>query len=292
MIECTQNEFKSDTCPSSNYSWSSSPLYSPNSSLSSSSNPSSISSSNFSSPCQFHRDDIFFPSVPEQNLTENVQRLNSTLDEGSNSSSESSPAKQERLSEQDNTVYTSDLEKIEQSGRSQYGNRRDVVYKTLIRRTRNYFWKDFTRYWNEKEIKMNFLKHTKGWIRFKDTVKAYYTENFQSEFRKLKDCSEENEEDFIQVLAIFMTHTHFFPRRPTRISQIGRLWKSAFPKFSPKNYKNLFSYPELALFFRIMKPFDILGKCNADSFVYRKALDSIIGFPVSRELIPVNHILS
>ena len=120
MIECTQNEFKSDTCPSSNYSWSSSPLYSPNSSLSSSSNPSSISSSNFSSPCQFHRDDIFFPSVPEQNSTESVQRLNSTLDEGSNSSSESSPAKQERLSEQDNSVYTSDLEKIEQSGRSQY----------------------------------------------------------------------------------------------------------------------------------------------------------------------------
>jgi hypothetical protein len=169
-----------------------------------------------------------------------------------------------------------------------YAKRRDVIYKNLIRSIRRFMMAKF----NEDNYGCQFSRKTRGCEIFKVKLEIFWVKHFSSSspwpFAKNFKC----DDDFIQILATFMTSSYFIPRRPAFIKKIAKSIKSAVKTFSPKTYFKFFAIIQVSGFFAELKESGFLDKMieessnlKASKDVYERAIDSIINFREHPELM-------
>ncbi|CAI2386647.1 unnamed protein product [Moneuplotes crassus] len=132
---------------------------------------------------------------------------------------------------------------------AEYASRRDVVYKGIIRGTKEVLQADF--YSATKEITFSRKRH--GCHIFKKKVKDFY-EN--SEFKKTVDelypNDAETEERFIEALAIFLEMPWYYPDKRKEFRQASTQLRKCCSKYTNSLYKKLFKFDGLQLFYKIL----------------------------------------
>lgn len=170
--------------------------------------------------------------------------------------------------------------------KAQYADRRDVVYKTLLRSVRRFLWDDFT-----AEIgDVAFSSKTRGCDIFQSHLSSFHKQNFKDSPAIFENL--QTEKEFLDCVSVFMTHHYLIPKRSTGSKKISLMLKKIVKKFSPKLYTKFFKLQGVSEFFKILKDsgyiykiidaYPNMKKCEDQ---YIKAVDSIINFSHSPELM-------
>lgn len=162
-----------------------------------------------------------------------------------------------------------------------FSERRDVVYKTLLRNTRRYLFGMFQSEF--PDVKLSTI--TRGCPIFGKWVRKFYDTHFLTYAEELfignlKDC-----EYFIQILATFITGEFLIPKRSSGAKKISLALRQILKTFSPALYSKFFKMEGVSDFFKILKTsgifeeiFSFYDNIKASEGVYSKALTSIISF--------------
>ena len=169
-----------------------------------------------------------------------------------------------------------------------HAERRDVVYKTLIRNIRRYLWNDFISGINTEEISTK----TRGCEKFKFYIEKYYENNFENSLSDLLHENLETKNLFIEYISIFMTKYYFLPKMSPKWKKARSLIQKVVKNFSPFTYAKFFNLEGIPKFFEILKTSGMIQrvinarpnmkKCEE---IYLKAVDSIISFDKCSELL-------
>ena len=169
-----------------------------------------------------------------------------------------------------------------------FAERKDVIYKTLLRNIRRFLWKKFSQ--DNKGIR--FSKRTRGWLTFKAKLDIFYKEYFQKSSDQI--LPEEGIEESLmkEILASFMSSIIILPKR----NEITKKWSLAISKaikrFSIEIYSNLFEIRESQLFFKIMRDSGIFDEIlnswsnlQMSMDAYNRAINSVIEYNIYKSLI-------
>ncbi|CAI2378615.1 unnamed protein product [Moneuplotes crassus] len=176
----------------------------------------------------------------------------------------------------DSTLKTNSRDK---PFKAQFADRRDVIYKTLIRSVRRFLWDDFSSTLPD----VTFSNMTRGCSVFEDFLKRFYQEQFC--VGNIHSQKGSNEFAHLQLLSVFMTQYYLIPKRSATSKKIAQALKQIVKKFSPKLYIKFFNLEGVSDFFKLLKSsnyiykvidaYPNMKKCEDQ---YIKAVDSIINF--------------
>lgn len=185
----------------------------------------------------------------------------------------------------------------------EFAQRKDVVYKTLLRNTRRYLFHLLLTFSPEAK----FSTYTRGCLVFESWINQLYHKYFEAHAKSVFSENAEEWEHFRQLLAIFASGDIVVTQRTSNAKKIGLELRRALKQFNSKGYKRFFKMKGVDTFFKILKVSSVfyeminfyssmkfieekncLNSSNGsetESNVYWKALKTIIDFKTTPELL-------
>ena len=169
-----------------------------------------------------------------------------------------------------------------------HAERKDVIYKSLLRNVKRFLWKKFL----SEAGPIKFSKRKRGWNLFKEKVGIFYEKHFKEHFQESLKSDEITEDLIKEVLGCFLNLYIITPERSQTTKLYTRPLRKAMKSFSPFVYSELFEFRWIQYFFQLLKSWgiieEILESCVnlkmwKDS--YERAVESIISYQSHKTLI-------
>ena len=169
-----------------------------------------------------------------------------------------------------------------------YAERRDVVYKSLMRSTRKFLRSKFD---SEFGV-IKFSGQTKGCPIFLQKMKAFFEKYFKNDSEELMLDFNISEKIFWETIATFMRTDIYLPNREEKYKSLTLYLKKAFKSFSLPTFTRLFSFEPVQCLFKALQACGYIqemidSKPNLKRYeeTYKKAVDSIINYGQTHALI-------
>lgn len=151
--------------------------------------------------------------------------------------------------------------------------RKDVVYKTLMRGLRRYLWEDFV------HVECVGLTITKISSKdYKDLITKFYNRHF----RAYQDSSDEV---YISLLSKFITNSLNLPNKTNNSMALSNLFKEVFKNFSLSVYSRFFSTKNVPEFFSLLirsgvvdHVIQLYPKMRDSAETYKKAAETLANY--------------
>lgn len=180
-------------------------------------------------------------------------------------------------SEHNKSVYLFYRGQKHSLAKGMFSERRDVIFKTLIRAVRRYLWELFAQ---EEGLNPRITKMKKN--EFKSRTQGFYNRLFKAQFGAF---SESKNNELASILAIFMTSYLKFPKKSEEERRLTNTLKQMCKNFSIASYTQLFMNKSVREFFSLLsisgtinKIIALYPKMSDSSELYLRAVDRIINF--------------
>ena len=169
-----------------------------------------------------------------------------------------------------------------------YAERRDVIYKSLLRNVKRFLWKKFL----SEAGPAKFSKRTRGWDLFKEKVGIFYEKYFKVHSYEILKSGDMTEDLIKEVLGCFLNPSIITPGRSEITKQYTKVLRKAIKTFSPIVYPELFEFRWIQYFFQLLKCSgvmeEVIDSCTnlkMSKKSYERAVDSIISFHSHKTLM-------
>ena len=167
-----------------------------------------------------------------------------------------------------------------------HSERKDVLYKSLIRAVRRYLWSMF-----EKEFDISKIPLPKPSELYKQFVKRFYQKHLQEYACQSIKESCDKEDSIWFVLGVVLSKIYTFPNKTNKWRYLIKIFESVHHSFSIINFKKLMKIEYVSELFKIISDSGIIEKTivaypklSALKDSYLRVSKSIIEFNDKTEL--------